>query len=84
MGALMWTMIGRMVLALLIGGHKNNWIYQMFVKMTDWYLVLLSRVTMGFTNGGLSTLWGFFSIIAVRIVVYMVFYQFGLTPPVDV
>ncbi len=77
----MWTLLARMILMLLIGGHKlDNYIYRFFCQLTDWYLNLISIITPRFMPPFLVPLYGIFFVILFRIVFWIVMYNLGLAP----
>lgn len=80
LSVLMWTLLGRTLLSLLIGGHKDNWIYVMFCRLTDWYLMLVSRITFGIIGGAFLPVWGLVVLIVLRVLVFVIFYNLGLAP----
>ena len=83
LSVLMWTLLGRTLLSLLIGGHKDNWIYVMFCRLTDWYLMLVHRITFGFAGGSFLPVWALLVLIILRVLLFVIFYNFDLVPKIS-
>jgi hypothetical protein len=79
----MWLCLGRFLLSFFIARQPNNYIWRSFRFLTEWAVVAASFVTPRYIHPVLlppiAALWIFY----LRLLVFALFHQAGLTPPVE-
>ncbi|BBM89503.1 hypothetical protein COTS27_01205 [Spirochaetota bacterium] len=77
----MWTLLGRAVLSVLIGVQRGNFVYKFFYYLTEWYLQLLARILPKFLIiPSLFLVQGVLTLLVLRFIVYLIFYNLGYLP----
>jgi len=81
--ALIYTMLGRLVLGLFVPRDWNNYIWRFFRAVTDPVLDAVRVVTPGFVVDGLLPLVAVFWLFVIRLAYWVLLFNLGLAPPVE-
>jgi uncharacterized protein YggT (Ycf19 family) len=80
LAAVMYTMLGRAMLALIVPPESKNYIWRAFCRITDPFLAIIAPVTPKAVAPVVLWLFGFVWLFWLRIGFLYVFLMFGLVP----
>jgi YggT family protein len=80
LAALMYTMLGRVLLALFMDPKSTNYIWRFFCRFTDPVIGVVALVTPKAASPVILWLFGFVWIFWLRLGIFVVFSLFGLGP----
>jgi YggT family protein len=81
LAAMMYTMLGRAILGLVVAPDSKNYIWRFFCRVTDPVVAVIATVTPKAVVPVILWLFGFVWIFWLRLVLFIVFNYFGLSPP---
>ena len=81
LAALMYTMLGRAILGLVVAPDSKNYIWRFFCRVTDPVVAVIATVTPKAVVPVILWLFGFVWIFWLRLVLFIFFNYFGLSPP---
>jgi hypothetical protein len=81
LAAVMYTMLGRAILGLIVAPDSKNYIWRFFCRITDPVVAMVAAVTPKAAAPVIIWLFGFVWIFWLRLVFFVVFNYFGLSPP---
>ncbi len=82
LAALMYTMLGRVLLGLFVDPDSPNYIWRFFCRITDPVLAILALVTPKATQPVVLWLFGFVWMFWLRVLMLYLFLVLGLAPKV--
>ena len=82
LAALMYTMLGRVLLGLFVDPDSPNYIWRFFCRITDPVLAILALVTPKATQPVVPWLFGFVWMFWLRVLMPYLFLVLGLAPKV--
>ena len=80
LAALLYTLLGRLVLGLFVPHDWDNYIWRFFKRVTDPFLHLVRLVTPQILGHGVVMIFGVLWLMALRIAYFILLLQFGLAP----
>ena len=80
LAALMYTLLGRMVLGLFVPADWDNYIWRFFRGVTDPYLRLVRVITPGVLGHGVVMVFGVLWLMALRLGWLLILLRLGLAP----
>lgn len=80
LAALMYTLLGRMVLGLFVPADWDNYIWRFFRRMTDPYLGLVRSVTPSVLSHGVVMVFGVLWLMVARLGWFLALLRLGLAP----
>ncbi|TYR35253.1 YggT family protein [Mesorhizobium microcysteis] len=80
LAAVMYTLLGRMVLGLFVPADWDNYIWRFFRRVTDPYLKLVRYVTPQILSDGVVMVFGVLWLMVLRLGWFFFLLQFGLAP----
>jgi hypothetical protein len=81
LAAVMYTMLGRAILGLVVAPDSKNYIWRFFCRVTDPVVAVIATVTPKAVAPVILWLFGFVWIFWLRLVLFIFFNYFGLSPP---
>ena len=78
--ALIYTLIGRMLLGLFVSPDWHNYIWRAFIRLTDPILKAVGLITPTFVTQGLLPLVAIFWLLVLRFAYWAVLGSYGLAP----
>jgi YggT family protein len=81
LAALMYTMLGRVLLGFFVGDDSQNYIWRFFSRITDPVVAILAYVTPKATAPVVLWLFAFVWLFWLRVLVLNIFLFFGILPP---
>ncbi|MGD9881681.1 MAG: YggT family protein [Reyranella sp.] len=75
-----YCLFGRFILGFFLPPDSTNYIYRSFRWLTEWIYRPVAFITPSALPGVLIAPVAAFWVVAIRVVLFMVLYQFGLTP----
>jgi hypothetical protein len=82
LAALMYTLLGRALLALIVGPDSSNYIWRFFCRVTNPVVVAVSAVTPKATAPVVIWLFGVVWLFWLRVGLLILFTMFGVAPKV--
>lgn len=82
LAALMYTLLGRVLLSLFVDADSTNYIWRFFCRFTDPVLALIARVTPRATAPVVLWLFGFVWMFWLRVMLHYGLLTAGLAPKV--
>ena len=82
--ALIYTLLGRFVLGIFVPDNWDNFIWKFFKRFTDPALRVTAWITPSFMVPALMPLVAVFWLFVLRLAYYIILYQFGLAPSLEV
>jgi len=80
LAALMYTLLGRMVLGLFVPENWDNYIWRFFRRVTDPFLRLVRALTPQILGNGVVMVFGVLWLMTLRLVWLLVLLRLGLAP----
>ena len=80
LAALMYTLLGRVLLGLMIGEESQNYIWRFFVRITDPIVAVVAAVTPKAAAPVVMWLFGFVWLFWLRVGLLILFTMYGLVP----
>lgn len=80
LAAVMYTMLGRVLLGLIMDADSKNYIWRAFCAITDPFLKVFELVTPKATAPVVLWLFGFVWMFWLRVLLLYIFLSFGLIP----
>ena len=80
LAALMYTLLGRAILALIVGSDSSNYIWRFFCRITDPVVALVAPVTPKAAAPVVIWLFGFVWLFWLRVGFLILFTMYGLAP----
>ena len=80
LAALMYTLLGRMVLGLFVPPDWDNYIWRFFRRVTDPFLGLVRFVTPQVLGHGVVMVFGVLWLMVLRLGWFLILLRFGLAP----
>jgi YggT family protein len=81
LAALMYTLLGRVLLGLMVGPESQNYIWRFFCRITDPVIDVVAVVTPKAAAPVIIWLFGVVWLFWLRFALGIVYQLFGLTPP---
>ena len=81
LAALMYTLLGRVLLGLAVDPNSSNYIWRFFCRITDPFLSLIAPLTPKAAVPVVLWLFGFVWLFWLRVLLLYLFLVLGLTPP---
>ncbi|MBM3486298.1 MAG: YggT family protein [Alphaproteobacteria bacterium] len=82
LSVVMYTLIGRFLLAFFVRRDSNNYIWRWFCRLTDWSVAWVRAITPLFIAPLWLPLVGVFWVMVARLVFFAVMYNLGQVPTV--
>jgi len=83
LAALMYTLLGRALLALIVGPDSSNYIWRFFCRITDPFVALIAWVTPKATTPVVLWLFGFVWLFWLRVLLLYLFLVLGTLPRIS-
>jgi uncharacterized protein YggT (Ycf19 family) len=80
LAALMYTLMGRMVLGLFVPADWDNYIWRFFQRLTDPLLKLVRAITPAILSHGVVMVFGVLWLMVLRLAFFLVLLRLGLAP----
>ena len=80
LAALMYTLLGRIVLGLFVPAGWDNYIWRFFCSTTDPFLGLVRKITPQMLTDGLVMVFAVLWLMAARLTWLLLLLRFGLAP----
>ena len=80
LAALMYTLLGRVLLGLMVDPNSPNYIWRFFCRLTDPVVVIVARVTPKAVPPVIIWLFGFVWLFWLRVLLLNVFLVLGVVP----
>lgn len=80
LAAVMYTMLGRVLLSLFVDPGSDNYIWRFFCRITDPFLAIIARVTPQAAPPVVLWLFGFVWLFWLRVIFVFVYAVLGLLP----
>jgi YggT family protein len=80
LAALMYTLLGRVLLGLLVDDNSQNYIWRFFVRITDPFVAAVAYVTPKATAPVVIWLFGVVWLFWLRVLLLNLFFLFGVAP----
>ncbi len=80
LAAVMYTLMGRIVLGLFVPADWDNYIWRFFRRVTDPYLRLVRFITPSMLGHGVVMVFGVLWLMVARLGWFLVLLRFGLGP----
>ena len=84
LAALVYTLLGRFVLGLFVPQDWSNYIWRFFRRLTDPVLAVVRVITPRLVHDMFLPLVAVFWILVLRVLYWMLLYQWNLTPSITV
>jgi YggT family protein len=81
LSVLMYTLIGRFLLAFMVRPDSDNYIWRWFRRLTDWLVRWVAFITPSFVAPGWLPLAAVFWVMVARIAFFAVMFGLGQVPP---
>jgi uncharacterized protein YggT (Ycf19 family) len=81
LAALMYTLLGRVLLGFVVGPDSTNYIWRFFCRITDPFVALIAPVTPKATAPVVLWLFGVVWLFWLRVGLLALFLVFGAVPP---
>ena len=82
LAAVMYSLLGRIILSFFVAPNWNNYIWRAFVKVTGPVVRLVRFITPAVFPDVLVLVFGFFWLMAARVVLLVVLGNYGLLPTI--
>jgi YggT family protein len=80
LAALMYTLLGRVLLGLIVGEDSHNYIWRFFVRITDPIVAVVAAVTPKAAAPVVVWLFGFVWLFWLRVGLLILFTMYGIAP----